>query len=191
MTRAEVLVVEARQYEHSGARIIVPVLIGYSDEIRKIKETVVIRPASDRPLWTKDRLIESVKERAADEATIVESLTEELDELGLVTRGLPSGVNYGIEIGQHFIALVTLLHDRFYLNVTKNGYSRLSSEWFTRWKRSLDGVVHCYKEDALSEASNKGALMPRYGLLSGKVDAFTKEISAIKAEIERAFARAE
>ena len=188
MKCAEVLVVEARQFEHGGARIIVPVLIGYTDQIRKIKETVTISPVSDRPLWTKDKLIESARQQDPEAADIVESLVAGLDELGLGVRGLPSCVNYGIDRGQDFLALLALYPKNIYLNVAKDGYSRLSPEGFTKWKSEVNSIARFYKEDSLSEPSNKGALGPHYTVLSGKVETFVKAISDVKVEIEKALA---
>jgi hypothetical protein len=188
MTLSEVLVVEARQYEHGGARIILPVLIGYRDEIRKIKQTVTVSPASDRPLWTKDRLIENARQDDPEAADIVESLVAGLDGLGLGIRGLPSCVNYGIDCGQDFLALLALYPKNIYLNVAKDGYSRLSPEGFASWKSEVNNIARFYKEDSLSEPSNKGALGPHYNVLSGKVDTFVKAISAIKVKIEKTFA---
>jgi hypothetical protein len=187
MRRAEVLVVEARQYEHGGARIIVPVLIGYTDQIRKIKETVTVSLASDKPLWTKEKLIESARRDDPKAADILESLVSGLDGLGLGERGLPSCVNYGIDRGQNFLALVTLYPKGMWLNVAKDGYSKLGAEVFTRWKSEINQIARFYKEDSLSEPSNKGALGPHYEVLSGKVEAFVTAISAIKVEIEKTF----
>ncbi len=190
MTFAEVLVVEARQYEHSGARIIVPVLIGYRDEIRKIKQTVVISPAADKTLWTKDKLIENTRQRDPIEAEIVEGLIAGLVELGLSTRGLRSGINFGIEHADGFISIVLLYPNNIWLNVAKDGSSRVSAENFIKWKRQLNEIAPCYKVDSLSEPSNKGALGPHYDVISGKIDAFLTAISAIKTEIERALSQA-
>ncbi|HEY4814823.1 MAG TPA: hypothetical protein VIH58_09115 [Chthoniobacterales bacterium] len=188
MTRTEVLVVEARQYEHEGARIIVPVLIGYTDEIRKIKETVTVSPASDRGSWTKERLVENARQSNPEMADIVESLVAGLDGLGLSAQGLPSCVNYGIEHGQDFLALLALYPRSIYLNVAKVGYSKLSPEAFTKWKSEVNHIARFYNEDSLSEPSNKGALGPHYDVLSGKVKTFVNVISALKVEIEKAFA---
>jgi hypothetical protein len=119
----------------------------------------------------------------------VESLIAGLDGLGLATKGFPSCVKYGIEREQDFIALIILDPKSIWLEVSKSGYSKLSPEYFTRWKREVNDVASCYKEDSLSEPSPKGALGPHYEALSGRVHALVKAISNIKTEIERAFAK--
>jgi hypothetical protein len=119
-------------------------------------------------------------------ANIIESIATGLDGLGLSTRGLPSCVNYGIERGQDFFALVALYPKNIWLNIAKDGYSRLASDRFTKWKSDMNQVARFYKEDSLAEPSNKGALGPHYEVLAGKVEPFIKAIAAIKEDIERA-----
>jgi hypothetical protein len=188
MIRAEVLVVEARQYKHADATIIVPVLIGYTDQIRKIKQTVTISPASEKALWTREGLIENARQSGPEVADIVERLINGLNGLGMGVRGLPTGINYGIERGPEFIALATLTSTSVWMNVVKAGWSNLNPEAFTRWKREVNHIARFYKEDGLSDPTNKGALGAHFDVLSGKVDAFVEAISDIKAQIEQAFA---
>lgn len=42
MERAEVLLVEARQYAHNNLRIVIPTLFGYTDQARQIKKSITI-----------------------------------------------------------------------------------------------------------------------------------------------------
>jgi hypothetical protein len=49
MEQTEVLVVEARQYEWQGQRVVVPVLFGYTEQARMAKRSVA--PASPRKKW--------------------------------------------------------------------------------------------------------------------------------------------
>lgn len=48
MERSEVLIVEARQYQHEGTRIVVPTLFGYTEEARQVKRTVTVTSGSRR-----------------------------------------------------------------------------------------------------------------------------------------------
>lgn len=43
MVRTEVLILEAKQYEQNGLRIIVPRLFGYTEQARRIKKNVIIK----------------------------------------------------------------------------------------------------------------------------------------------------
>jgi hypothetical protein len=48
MERTEVLIVEARQFEKNGVRVVVPTLFGYRDEARRIKKTVTVQSGGRR-----------------------------------------------------------------------------------------------------------------------------------------------
>jgi hypothetical protein len=48
MERSEVLIVEARQYEDAGSRIVVPSLFGYTEEARRVKRTVTVSSQARR-----------------------------------------------------------------------------------------------------------------------------------------------
>lgn len=58
MERTEVLLVEARQYEHNGIKIVVPTLFGYTDQARAVKRHVnVTNPTSSGAIWDEERFI--------------------------------------------------------------------------------------------------------------------------------------
>ena len=61
MKRAEVLVVEARQYPNGQSRILVPSLFGYTEQARLAKETVRVKPAnvSGRRKWNENTFFEN------------------------------------------------------------------------------------------------------------------------------------
>lgn len=64
MERTEVLLVEARQYEHNGTKIVVPTLFGYTDQARAVKRHVTIaNPTSSGARWDEERFIKAVTER--------------------------------------------------------------------------------------------------------------------------------
>ena len=50
MERSEILIVEARQYEDGGSRIVVPSLFGYTEEARRVKRTVTVT-SQERKKW--------------------------------------------------------------------------------------------------------------------------------------------
>jgi len=53
MERSEILIVEARQYEDGGSRIVVPTLFGYTEEARRVKRTVTVT-SQVRKKWDLD-----------------------------------------------------------------------------------------------------------------------------------------
>lgn len=54
MERAEVLLVEARQHEYDGKRIVAPTLFGYTEEARQVKRTISVQ---------KDKIDSGIKSR--------------------------------------------------------------------------------------------------------------------------------
>lgn len=66
MERSEVLIVEARQYEHKGAKIVAPVLFGFTEEARRIKKTISVA-SGQRRKWDKKSYFQDVKERLTEE----------------------------------------------------------------------------------------------------------------------------
>jgi len=82
MERSEVLIVEARQYEDTDSRIVVPSLFGYTEEARRVKRTVTISSQTRRK-WDRESFSVAVKDSlgAADGSTL-NLFVESLDRLG-------------------------------------------------------------------------------------------------------------
>jgi len=62
MELSEILIVEARQYEIEGARVIAPAVFGYTEEARRAKRSGA-GPSSSRRAWTEDLFFADAKER--------------------------------------------------------------------------------------------------------------------------------
>ena len=60
MERSEILLVEAKQFEKNGSRIVVPTLFGYTEEARRIKRTVNISSGLPRRKWDKTLFFEEI-----------------------------------------------------------------------------------------------------------------------------------
>jgi len=58
MERSEVLLVELRQFERDGVRIVVPSLFGYTEEARQVKRTVTVASVSRRK-WDRASFFEA------------------------------------------------------------------------------------------------------------------------------------
>lgn len=66
MERSEVLLVEARQYEHNNMKIVTPILFGYTEEARQVKKTISVTTGQRRK-WDKELFFADVRERITDE----------------------------------------------------------------------------------------------------------------------------
>jgi hypothetical protein len=85
MERTEVLVVEAKQYQKDGTKVIVPRLFGYTEEARRIKKSVIVKPG-DRIQWNEEKFLHQARERLSKE------------ELEAVSRLLAFSKSSGFEI---------------------------------------------------------------------------------------------
>ncbi len=65
MERSEVLLVEARQYEYNGTRIVTPILFGYTEEARQVKKTVSVTKGQ-RKKWDKELFFKDAKDKLTE-----------------------------------------------------------------------------------------------------------------------------
>lgn len=65
MERSEVLLVEARQYEHNGIKIVAPILFGFTEEARQVKRTVSVT-STQRRKWDKDSFFNDAREHLGE-----------------------------------------------------------------------------------------------------------------------------
>lgn len=63
MERTEVCLVEAKQFEQGGIRVVVPTLWGYTEEARRVKKSVTIQKSGGRRGWNYDSFAEDVRRR--------------------------------------------------------------------------------------------------------------------------------
>jgi hypothetical protein len=192
MERAEVLVVEARQYRHNESRIIVPNLIGYTDQIRLSKKTVAVNPASSRPPMTREALLASIAQRNLPEvAKVAQDIVSSLEHLGLATRSFPSCINYGVEVDGDFLSIVSLYPKNIWLAIPNRATERLDAQWFRSWKEKVNTIAKLYKPECVSEPTNKGALGPRYETLKGKSESFIDAVRDLRNHLKGTFAAGE
>jgi len=82
MERSEVLIVEARQYEHNGTKVVTPTLFGYTEEARLIKRTVSVSSSGQRRSWDKNTFFQDAKERLeADQVKAIKVIFDKSQEL--------------------------------------------------------------------------------------------------------------
>ena len=83
MERSEVLLVEARQYEMNGTRIVVPTLFGYTEEARRAKRTVNVSASVTRGKWDRESfLAKALEDHDADRALRIEQIFDTFVSLG-------------------------------------------------------------------------------------------------------------
>ena len=94
MERSEVLLVEARQYEHEGIKIVAPFLFGFTEEARQVKKTVSISTGQRRK-WDKESFFDDAKQRLSEnEVLAIKQLFDKSQELrGEISWG--TGKIYG------------------------------------------------------------------------------------------------
>lgn len=81
MERSEVLLVEARQYEHKGNKIIIPTLFGFTEEARQVKKTVSITTGQRRK-WDKESFFNEAKRRLTEnQVSAIKQLFDKSQEL--------------------------------------------------------------------------------------------------------------
>ena len=84
MERSEVLIVEARQYEYEGSRIVVPSLFGYTEEARRVKRTVSVK-SQTRKKWDMESFsTEATKSLGADGFSVLLAFIKSLENLGAI-----------------------------------------------------------------------------------------------------------
>lgn len=62
MERSEVLLVEARQFEYKGTKVVAPILFGFTEEARQVKKTISVTTGQKRK-WNKESFFKDAKER--------------------------------------------------------------------------------------------------------------------------------
>ena len=81
MERSEVLLVEARQYEHKGTKIVTPILFGFTEEARQVKKTVSVTTGQRRK-WDKESFFNVARERLSEkEVSAIKQLFDKSQEL--------------------------------------------------------------------------------------------------------------
>ncbi|MCF8108708.1 MAG: hypothetical protein K9J81_06915 [Desulfohalobiaceae bacterium] len=81
MERSEVLLVEARQYEYRGMRIVNPILFGYTEEARKVKRAVTVSSGEKRP-WDYESFFQVASEKLQeDQVELIRQIYKKSQEL--------------------------------------------------------------------------------------------------------------
>ena len=123
MERSEVLIVEARQYEDAGSRIVVPSLYGYTEEARRIKRTVAVTPQA-RKKWDKASFARRAEENLGEKDAA--GLMEFVETL----RGMGATLAWGTGSATGSVSPKWLTHcKRSLLTIRTNGQLHLNFKW--------------------------------------------------------------
>jgi hypothetical protein len=83
MERSEILLVEARQYQLNGSRVVVPTLFGYTEEARQVKRSVTVTTAESRKKWDKTSFFDDARQKVkAGDLKILESFYNKCLDMG-------------------------------------------------------------------------------------------------------------
>lgn len=121
MERTEVLLVEAKQYEHEGKRIVVPTLFGYTEEARMIKRTVTVNRSDKRKQWDKPTFIEDATQKlSTDEFKLALFVLDNASELGYQIawgRGI-ANASFSLKKDNNSLSVFTVsTNKKFFINL--------------------------------------------------------------------------
>ncbi|ODS32062.1 MAG: hypothetical protein SCARUB_02815 [Candidatus Scalindua rubra] len=123
MERSEVLIVEAKQYEHNGMRVIVPSLFGYTEEARRIKKNITVN-TDDRRKWNEQFFLDEIKSKLEpSEWQAIWKLYE-----FCVSRGCIIKWGTGKQTGSYSIVIPNLFQKSI-ISVFSNGKLTLNFGW--------------------------------------------------------------
>src|SRR5205823_3633339 len=119
---------------------------------------------------TDEVLAKQIQERNTPELVqIAETLILHLKDSGLQTHGLPSTVQYGINVSGDFIPLVNLSAMNVWFQIPMRAVRALGDERFVACKQTINQVGTFYRPEDISDPTKTNALTPRYGILDGKI----------------------
>jgi hypothetical protein len=121
--RTEILIVEARQFESDGIRIVVPSVFGYTEQARRIKRTVTVT-SPGRQKWTEamffDAFAEANRETRAQEMRVWHQAIQE--------KGYQARLGTGSQRGSISYLLVSTFR-RSLITVYTDGELRVNLNW--------------------------------------------------------------
>lgn len=83
MERAEVLLVEARQYELNKQRVVAPMLFGYTEQARQVKRFVTVNTPGSRKKWDMSSFMAEVRNKLGNQhADLIEAIHKNFQDIG-------------------------------------------------------------------------------------------------------------
>jgi hypothetical protein len=126
MERSEVLLVEARQYDLNGQRVVAPMLFGYTEQARQVKRSVTVNTAGSRKKWDRSLFMAEANSRlTAQEAKIIDDLYDKFLDIGF-NISFGTGTNTG-----SFSIKAPDICPRSFLTIWSNGNLALNFGWIS------------------------------------------------------------
>ena len=123
-------------------------------------------------------------------AQLAETLRSLLRSVGFKGRGLPSCINYGIEVDGDFIPLLSVSATNMWFSIPMRAVRALGDERFVACKQKINGVVVFYRPEDVFDPTKTNTLGPRFRALDGKVEAFVEAITEIANTVRSAITEA-
>ncbi len=195
----DLALVEVAVFEHqtdSGqkAHLLVPHIRGTIIPVRR--QVVKIEIQGDRtrvdvsPLTpaasalTEEVLAKQIREKNPPELVqIAQTLLSRLKESHLRIHGLPSTLQYGVDVSGGFVPLVSLSAGNVWFQIPMRAVRALGDERFVACKQSINRVGNFYRPEDISDPTKTTALGPGYGILDGKVESFVEAVTQIAEKI--------
>jgi len=132
MERSEVLLVEARQYERDGVKIVVPTLFGFTEQARLVKKPIkVITSGGSRRKWDKESFFAEAEDRL-DPAnlSVVRSLFN-------YCESSPGEIGWGTGVSRgSFTFRSSVISQKSLITVTSDGGLTLNFGWLNGSSRA-------------------------------------------------------
>jgi len=134
MQFAEVLLVEARQFDDGENRIVVPALFGYTEQARQIKKTVTVTTRSERRRWDRQSFLDDARAKLpAGDFAAVEGLLDGALKIGWRIAWGTGKLNGSCNVKHPYLA------PRSLFSVYSNGDLYLNLGWLSAgpWEERL------------------------------------------------------
>ena len=140
---------------------------------------------------TEERLTELVRTSNPPEIVeVAEQLRALLKSSGLATRSLPSEIQYGVRVDEGFVPLAHLSAQFIWFQIPMRAVRALGDDRFVECKGKINTVAHFYRPMDVGDPRKTNALIPKYGILKDKVEAFEGAVTVIADMIRSAVAEA-
>jgi hypothetical protein len=125
MERSEVLIVEAKQFEQEGIRVVAPSLFGFTEQARLVKKTITISTEGRAPrVWDETIFFDELRKNVSEtDVAAIEQFYRYCDTSGYTIRW-----GKGQQIGSYNI-VVPRLTSRSLIQITSNGDLYLNFGW--------------------------------------------------------------
>jgi hypothetical protein len=149
-----------------------------------------IAPAT--AVMTEKSLVQQIrKQNSNEEIKTAEALLSGLSRFDFKTRGLPSTLQFGVDVSEDFVPLVNLSGSYVWFQIPMRAVRALGDERFVACKQRMNEVANFYRPEDLLDPTKTNALTPRYGILDGKVEAFCDAVSKIANTVRAALSEIE